>query len=113
MTTKKIEDLEPISSEDLDENDLLMVSDKTIIENNYISKKLTLATLAQYVNGSGGGTIVSNFGGYEIYDTSEEGDGTCRSQAELTAYQNDNSRNLLFDLPMYASSGVPYANFVV
>lgn len=67
MTTKKIEDLEPISSEDLDENDLLMVSDKTIIENNYISKKLTLATLAQYVNGSG---IPGGSGGYKEYDLS-------------------------------------------
>jgi len=83
--------------------------------NGYVSKKMTLSALADYVNSreSGGGTIVSNFGGYEIYDTSEEGDGTCNSQEELDAYCNDNSRNLLFDLPMYASSGAPFANFVV
>lgn len=119
---KKIEDL--IEATNLHDNDLVFASVKNS-GNTYVSKKVTLANIANYVrngmepvpggNGSGSGSeseSESGFGGYEIYDTSEEGDGTCNSQEELDAYCADDSRNLLFDLPMY-SSGAIHANFKV
>lgn len=94
---KKIERLAEATN--LQDNDLLLASVKNS-GNTYVSKKVTLEKIARYVSNyiepGGGGTIVSNFGGYEIYDTSEEGDGTCNSQTELDAYCADDSRNLLF-----------------
>ena len=111
---KKIEDLDEVI--ELQNNDLVFASVLNS-RGTYDSKNVTLENIANYVrNGmelGGSVTIVSNFGGYEIYDTSESGDGTCNSQEELDAYCTDNSRNLLFDLPMYSSSGAKYANFLV
>jgi hypothetical protein len=111
MSTKRIEQLDEQTI--LGDNDLVFTS----VSNGagYDSKKVTLASIANYVKstlgGSGGNSHDSC--GYEIYDTTEEGDGTCNSQEELDAYCADKSRNLLFDLPMYASSGVPYADWTV
>lgn len=70
---KKIERLAEATN--LQDNDLLLASVKNS-GNTYVSKKVTLEKIARYVSnyiepGGSGGTIVSNFGGYEIYDLSE------------------------------------------
>ena len=48
-------------------------------------------------SGSGGGTIVSNFGGYEMIDTSEDGDGIYDAST-IQSYVSDRSKNYLWQL---------------
>ena len=72
---KKIEHLDPATN--LQDNDLLFASVRDS-ENRYVSKKVTLGDIADYVRS---GMVVvpggseSGFGGYEMIDTSEEGNG--------------------------------------
>ncbi len=110
INPKKIENLDPATN--LQDDDLLFASVPNGVS-AYVSKKVTLANIANYVR-NGMQPIEPGFGGYEIYDLSdEEGDGRCYNQADVEAYCADSSRNLLFDLDMYTSSATPATTFTV
>lgn len=69
---KKIEHLDPATN--LQDNDLMFASVRDG-GTTYVSKKVMLKDIADYVRS--GMTVVpgSGFGGYEMIDTSEEGNG--------------------------------------
>ena len=93
---KLIEDLDQTTS--LSDSDLLMTSVRN--GNGYVSKKMTLNALADYVNSKSGD---SGFGGYEMYDLSdEEGNGTFSSPED---YSNS-SKNYVWYLEIPAPTSL-------
>ena len=96
---KTIEQLDETSASDLVGSDLLMTSVRNI-NGSYTSKKMTLNALADYVNSreSGG---VTGFGGYEMIDTSEDGDGIYTAET-ISEYTTNRSKNYLWDLKLGA-----------
>lgn len=92
-TTKFIEDLENPENP-LSDNDLLMASVRN--GNGYVSRKITLETLAEYVNsrdnaGSENGSISC---GYEIYDTRKD---STNDPLYFTTGNTTNLTNKTFD----------------
>ena len=82
---RKIEQLDEATN--LQDNDLVFAS---VLNSRgaYDSKKVTLANIANYVrNGMEPGG--SGFGGYEMYDTSEDTDGTYDSITEYQQSENN------------------------
>jgi len=100
MNPRKIEQLDPATN--LQDNDLMFAS-VLGADDTYVSKKVTLEDIANYVrNGMepvpDGSGSESRFGGYETYDTSESGDGIYTTSAEVQEYCDNPSKNYLWDL---------------
>jgi len=91
---KKIEQLDEATV--LQDNDLLFASVRNDARAMYVSKKVTLKDIADYVK-TGMEPVVSSFGGYEMLDTSEDGDGIYDAST-IQSYVSDSSKNYLWRL---------------
>ena len=103
MNPRKIEQLDPATN--LQDNDLMFASVLNS-ENTYVSKKVTLANIANYVrNGMEPVPGGNGFGGYEMIDTSEPEDGSYDSET-ISSYTTDRNKNYLWNF-MVGGSGDP------
>ena len=89
---KKIEDL--AEAETLHDNDLMFASVQSS-ENKYVSKKVKLWDIANYVRS--GMNVVPGESGYEMIDTSEEGNGIYGAST-IQSYVSNSSKNYLWGL---------------
>ena len=98
-TVARIEQLDEINPEDLTGNELFMTSVGQGGTSRYVTKKMSMNQLVDYVNSKdSGGNDETGFGEYETYDTSESGDGVYTTAEEVQEYCDDPSKNYLWDL---------------